>query len=161
VFARERGVQVRIVRHETRLGHFDSAQVDLWDAARGWLRENGFFDDRFALAEADVYFERTREAKIAVSPASAAMSSSMNWRMFCAIRLFQSMWSGYCRRPTGPLRRSLCVAAVGERSWTNWRKGSNPCGSASSIWLSVRGAGVWNSTDRDGKLERRSCGTNP
>jgi len=66
MFARERGVRVSIVSHKTRHGHFDPAQVDLWDAARGWLRENGFFDpDRFALIEADVHFEATREAKIA------------------------------------------------------------------------------------------------
>jgi hypothetical protein len=66
MFARGRGVRVSIVSHKTRHGHFDSAQVDLWDAARGWLRENGFFDpDRFALTETDVHFEATQEAKIA------------------------------------------------------------------------------------------------
>ena len=66
MFARERGARVSIVSHKTRHGHFDPAQVDLWEAARGWLRDSGFFDpDRFALAEGDVYFETTREAKIA------------------------------------------------------------------------------------------------
>jgi hypothetical protein len=66
MFARKRGIRVSIVSHKTRYGHFDPARVDLWEAARGWLRQNGFFDpDRFALAEADVHFEPTREAKIA------------------------------------------------------------------------------------------------
>jgi hypothetical protein len=66
MFARDRGARVSIVSHKTRHGHFDPAQVDLWKAAREWLRGSGFFDpDRFALAETDVHFETTREAKIA------------------------------------------------------------------------------------------------
>jgi len=66
MFARKQGIRISIVSHKTRHGHFDPMRVDLWNAARGWLRENGFFDpDRFAIAEADVHFEATREAKIA------------------------------------------------------------------------------------------------
>ena len=66
LFARRRGIRVSIVSHKSRYGHFDAAQVDLWDAARDWLRHNGFFDaDRFAVADTDVHFEPTRDAKIA------------------------------------------------------------------------------------------------
>lgn len=66
LFARQRGIRVSIVSHKTRYGHFDPARVDLWDAARDWLRQNGFFDaDRFAVAHTDVHFEPTRDAKIA------------------------------------------------------------------------------------------------
>jgi hypothetical protein len=62
---RTRGVRISIVSHKTRHGHFDPFAVDLWEAARGWLTDQGFFDpNRLALSPGDVHFEETREAKI-------------------------------------------------------------------------------------------------
>jgi hypothetical protein len=63
--AQARGARVSIVSHKTRYGHFDIERVNLWDAARGWLSEQGFFGPNgFGIAEDDVYFEETRDAKI-------------------------------------------------------------------------------------------------
>ncbi|MCH9671375.1 MAG: hypothetical protein K0U93_08005 [Gammaproteobacteria bacterium] len=63
--ARERGARVVIVSHKTRLGHFDPAGVDLWDAARTWLDECGFFSsDGPGIDRGDVHFEITRQAKV-------------------------------------------------------------------------------------------------
>ena len=64
--ARTKGARVSIVSHKTRHGHFDPFAVDLWEAACGWLTDQGFFDpDQLALSPADVHFEETREAKVA------------------------------------------------------------------------------------------------
>src|SRR6185312_452657 len=58
--------EVAIVSHKTRHGHFDPERVDLHEASRRWLAEQGFFaPDRFALSADRVYFEPSRDAKIA------------------------------------------------------------------------------------------------
>lgn len=60
------GAEVWIVSHKTRYGHFDENRVPLWDAARGWLRSQGLFDDAaLGLAPERVVFEETRANKIA------------------------------------------------------------------------------------------------
>lgn len=61
---RAEGVRVFVVSHKTRFGHFDPARIDLRDAARAWMTDRGFFDG-FGVAPEDVYFEETREAKVA------------------------------------------------------------------------------------------------
>jgi hypothetical protein len=59
------GVQVSIVSHKTRYGHFDPAQVDLWDATMVWLENQGFFaDDQFGIPRQHVFFEQTRGEKL-------------------------------------------------------------------------------------------------
>jgi uncharacterized HAD superfamily protein len=58
------GVEVYIVSHKTRLGHFDETQTDLREAARLWMRHQGFFD-RYAILEENLYFESTQSDKIA------------------------------------------------------------------------------------------------
>lgn len=60
------GVRVVIVSHKTEFGHFDPDRVNLRRAARDWLEDKGFFaPDGFGFGAEDVYFEPTREDKIA------------------------------------------------------------------------------------------------
>jgi hypothetical protein len=64
---RSLGGRISIVSHKTRYGHFDAAQVNLWDAALGWMKDRRFFDlDGFGLDRTDVHFCETREDKIDV-----------------------------------------------------------------------------------------------
>lgn len=58
------GARVFVVSHKTEFGHFDPARVNLRDAAQAWLEAQGFFG-RFGVGRADVFFEGTREAKLA------------------------------------------------------------------------------------------------
>ena len=58
-----RGVALFVVSHKTARA-YAGGDVDLREAARGWLGEQGFFAAG-ALRPADVYFEGTREQKIA------------------------------------------------------------------------------------------------
>ncbi|MBF0332454.1 MAG: hypothetical protein HQL40_02255 [Alphaproteobacteria bacterium] len=58
------GVRLFVVSHKTERAGIDETGTNLRDAARAWMRGNGLFD-RFGLAEADVFFESTREAKVA------------------------------------------------------------------------------------------------
>jgi len=62
---RGHGARLSIVSHKTRQGHFD-ADTNLWDAARDWLGQQGFFAaGGFGLDPKDVHFLETREAKVA------------------------------------------------------------------------------------------------
>jgi len=64
---REHGARLSIISHKTRYGHFDAAQVNLWDAARRWLEHHGFFAAAgFGLDPKDLHFLETRDAKIAM-----------------------------------------------------------------------------------------------
>lgn len=58
------GARVVIVSHKTQFGHFDTARIDLHEAALGWLDRRGFFTKN-GLDRADVYFEETRGGKLA------------------------------------------------------------------------------------------------
>ncbi len=63
---RSAGNEVFIVSHKTSYGHFDDARVNLREAALGWMESKGFFDpDGYGIARGNVYFEDTRDAKIA------------------------------------------------------------------------------------------------
>ena len=54
-----------IVSHKTEYGHFDENRINLRDAARGWLRKQGFFENNsYNIPEQNVFFETTREDKI-------------------------------------------------------------------------------------------------
>jgi hypothetical protein len=60
------GARLSIISHKTKYGHFDAAQVNLLDAARGWLEQRGFFaEDGFNLDPKDVHFLETRDEKVA------------------------------------------------------------------------------------------------
>lgn len=61
--ARAAGHRLAVVSHKTRFGHFDPDRIDLRQAARIWMRAQGFFD-RFGLDEADVHFAETRAEKV-------------------------------------------------------------------------------------------------
>jgi hypothetical protein len=61
--ARAHGAQLAIVSHKSAFANI-GASVNLRDAARTWLRENGMVGAD-AIAESDVYFEDTRADKIA------------------------------------------------------------------------------------------------
>lgn len=64
--AREKGIGIAIVSHKTRYGHFDERRMDLWEAALQWLTDRGFFASQaFDLPRERVFFEETREGKIA------------------------------------------------------------------------------------------------
>lgn len=59
-------VEVFIVSHKTELGHHDEKRVNLREAAREWLREQGFFGNAIPfIKEENLFFETTREEKIA------------------------------------------------------------------------------------------------
>lgn len=60
------GLDLVIVSHKTKFGHFDGARVNLRDASRAWMENQGLFDDdAYGLRADRVYFEPTRDRKIA------------------------------------------------------------------------------------------------
>ncbi len=59
---RRRSARVFIISHKTRLASLGDGRSDLREAARGWMRSQGFFD-RLGIPEADVFFETTRKEK--------------------------------------------------------------------------------------------------
>ncbi len=64
--ARECGAELFIVSHKTRYGHHDPERIDLREAARAWMENQRFFaEDGLALSPSALYFEETREAKVA------------------------------------------------------------------------------------------------
>lgn len=64
--ARALGANLSVVSHKTRYGHFDESRTSLWQAALDWLEANGAFSpDGLGLDRESVYFEETRERKIA------------------------------------------------------------------------------------------------
>ena len=59
-------VPVVIVSHKTEYGHYDPDRVNLRDAARAWMAARGFFSESgFGLSPDNVYFETTRDEKLA------------------------------------------------------------------------------------------------
>jgi hypothetical protein len=63
---RDDDIEVFIVSHKTELGHHDDKRINLRNAAREWLREQGFFGNETPfIKEENVFFETTREEKIA------------------------------------------------------------------------------------------------
>ncbi|TAK78053.1 MAG: hypothetical protein EPO11_01765 [Gammaproteobacteria bacterium] len=55
-------IQVYIVSHKSEYGHYDEKRINLRDAARQWLSDNGLL--KLIPAE-NIFFETTREEKIA------------------------------------------------------------------------------------------------
>jgi len=63
---RRRGAHISIISHKTRFGHFDD-EINLWDAARGWLDRQSFFSpDGLGLNPADLHFLETRDEKVSM-----------------------------------------------------------------------------------------------
>ena len=61
----KRGETVFIVSHKTEFGHFDTSGVNLRQAARDWIKAQGFFRyDEYGLSLENVYFEGTRAEKL-------------------------------------------------------------------------------------------------
>ncbi len=59
------GMQVFIVSHKTQFGHFDQTHTDLREAARLWMRNQGFFDAaKYAIPEPNLFFESTQAEKV-------------------------------------------------------------------------------------------------
>jgi hypothetical protein len=56
-------IEIFIVSHKTQFGHFDETFTDLREAARSWMRNQGFFG-QYAIAEQNLFFEATQEEKI-------------------------------------------------------------------------------------------------
>lgn len=64
--SRLRGNEIFIVSHKSEFGHFDEDRVPLREQALNWMQANGVFDENcFGLKRQDVFFETTREDKIA------------------------------------------------------------------------------------------------
>lgn len=62
---RDREAMVCVISHKTEFGHFDTARINLREAALTWLDENNFFDSaRSPLLPDNVNFESTRADKI-------------------------------------------------------------------------------------------------
>lgn len=63
---RTRAIPVCIVSHKTETGHHDPERINLRDAAWAWMRQRKFFQtDGYAISEDNVFFESTRDDKIA------------------------------------------------------------------------------------------------
>jgi hypothetical protein len=61
----KQGDMVFIVSHKTEFGHFDTSGVNLRQAARDWIKTQGFLHhDEYGLSLENVYFEETRAAKL-------------------------------------------------------------------------------------------------
>jgi hypothetical protein len=61
---KQRNVPVVIVSHKTEFGHHDPERVNLRQAALDWMTAQGFFNE-YGIARENVYFEGTRQEKIA------------------------------------------------------------------------------------------------
>ena len=62
--ANEARIELVIVSHKTRYAAADTANYDIQEAARNWLSRRGFVGTG-AIPEANVFFEETREKKVA------------------------------------------------------------------------------------------------
>jgi hypothetical protein len=63
---RENGAEVFIVSHKTEYGHFDEEKISLRESALSWMQRRDFFSIKhFALSRTNVFFESTREEKVA------------------------------------------------------------------------------------------------
>ena len=62
--AKSRGDTVFIVSHKTEFGHFDETRTDLREAARGWMKAQGFFE-KLGLDLENIFFKPTRDEKVA------------------------------------------------------------------------------------------------
>jgi Ser/Thr protein kinase RdoA (MazF antagonist) len=145
---RTQGVKVVVISHKTWHGHFDPARVDLRDAAKRWMAGQGFFDpDRFGLDPSAVFFEDTRDAKVAriaacgcdvfiddleevlthpAFPGSTARHllhpdpGSLPSGPFTAHRDWASLTAGIFSRPLAPLGESAGIEAA---EWAETRLG--------------------------------------
>lgn len=64
--ANERKIPLHIISHKTRWAAGGNDGVDLRDAAMGWMAAQRFFNDKeLGLSPSAVFFETSREAKIA------------------------------------------------------------------------------------------------
>jgi hypothetical protein len=62
---RAENAEIVIVSHKTEFGHHDPERVNLRDAARGWMAQQGFFrDDGFGIPATNLFFETTRVEKL-------------------------------------------------------------------------------------------------
>ena len=62
---RQESIQVYVISHKTKFANYDSAGINLRDAALKWLNAKDFFDQKgLGLECSNVYFESTRQDKI-------------------------------------------------------------------------------------------------
>jgi hypothetical protein len=62
---RAEGCAVAVVSHKTEFGHYDPDRVNLRKAALDWMTAQGLFDGEYALPVNNVFFEGTRDEKLA------------------------------------------------------------------------------------------------
>lgn len=60
---RKSNIPAFIISHKTVYGHYDEQMVNLQDAARSWMTDQGFFG-RYGLPGSHVFFETSRSEKI-------------------------------------------------------------------------------------------------
>jgi len=59
------GIEIFIISHKTKFGHYDPERIPLRDTAMKWLEQKMFFDKYgCGFSRQHVYFESTRDAKI-------------------------------------------------------------------------------------------------
>lgn len=56
---------VAVVSHKTEYGHYDPDRVNLRQAARDWMSANGLHDCAYGIPISNVFFENTRDEKLA------------------------------------------------------------------------------------------------
>jgi hypothetical protein len=62
---RRENISIYIVSHKTEFGHYDPKLINLRDAARDWMKAQGFFnDDNYGISAGNVFFESTRHDKL-------------------------------------------------------------------------------------------------
>ncbi len=60
------GLEIFIVSHKTKFGHFDETRTNLRDAAYLWMCNQGFFDPMgYAIPQSHLFFESTQQEKLA------------------------------------------------------------------------------------------------
>lgn len=63
---KQKNIKIYIVSHKTIYGHFDKNKIPLRTAALKWMESKGFFEPGgFDINKKDIYFNTTREDKIA------------------------------------------------------------------------------------------------
>jgi hypothetical protein len=104
------GVEVRIISHKTRLP-IVGAPFDLHSAARDWLEKEGFWTSLVGLQKEQVFFEPTKECKIARIVSEGCSAFIDDLPEILVSPLFPESVRRYLFDPEGvhPFLEGLCV----------------------------------------------------
>jgi hypothetical protein len=113
---RQRGRPIFIVSHKSAFSNLGKSRVSFRDAASRWMRDHGFFrPDGLGLSETDVFYETTREDKVARIAALGCTHFIDDLEETFLERTFPS---GVCKILYNP--HGEPVAARGVRVCTDW-----------------------------------------